>query len=634
MRTHFDRAWYVKRRHVLDSFKLWNSRGAEVNKCVQGTGNCKQQHCIINPENVVVSKKLEEFLGRGPKYCVNVKPSRLDVFSDIQSIARVVDSEEKLAFVEDAVGRMEKLMGNAYPIDRRNFKDVRAVKQELERSSLKLLQTDKTGRFAVLPVQAFQKKSEEALGSLFNEWKGTIGKLRKSICKVFQEESMEEVAKSVLKPLRSTLTLKFFLKDHKIEMPLRTVVNENGTWQKVVSCFLQRGLKLANLEKSIALKNSSELIEVMEKFHGRKCAVFSMDIKDLYYSLEKSRLMNRVRIALEGNLIKFQSGTGIAVDSFLSVLDLYLQSTVLEYEGRNFVQKEGVCIGSSVAPLLAEIYLNTVDQQVYDKVEELSPKCFVKRFVDDILVCSVQEGLDQVLEQVVRSAAPELRFTLERPRGEVLQFLDLRLHLERGLCWEYGKENPKPVLSKSSCHSKNVKAGVVRSLISNALVRSCMHFGPEALKNQWERLVMPGYGEEYIKRQIALQCREKKEKTQEIRNRYAVVPYFHEVSHNLRACAKKYGVDVVFSTDFRLDRLTPFETAQRGCQKAHREKSVPCNVGVVYEVPLACGFKYVGQTSRCLNDRLTEHKRNVKNNAANSELAKHLEECRNCTTDW
>ncbi|XP_029841165.2 arginase-1 [Ixodes scapularis] len=35
MRTHFDRAWYVKRRHALDSFKLWNSRGAEDKPGVQ-----------------------------------------------------------------------------------------------------------------------------------------------------------------------------------------------------------------------------------------------------------------------------------------------------------------------------------------------------------------------------------------------------------------------------------------------------------------------------------------------------------------------------------------------------------------------------------------------------------------------
>lgn len=85
--------------------------------------------------------------------------------------------------------------------------------------------------------------------------------------------------------------------------------------------------------------------------------MLSMDIKDLYYSLENTRLMQRVREALELNLVKFQSGSGISVESFLTILEFYLKSTVVEYEGRKYIQKEGVCIGSSVAPILAEVYL-------------------------------------------------------------------------------------------------------------------------------------------------------------------------------------------------------------------------------------------------------------------------------------
>ena len=112
------------------------------------------------------------------------------------------------------------------------------------------------------------------------------------------------------------------------------------------------------------------------------------------------------------------------------------------------------------------------------------------------------------------------------------------------------------------------------------------------------------------------------------------MPYFHEISHNVKACAKKFGVEVVFGTDFKLGNLTPFLTEKKGCQKAHREKSVRCESGVVYEIPLACGFKYVGQTSRCLNDRLTEHKRNFKIKAPNSEIARHAQECINCTIQW
>lgn len=74
----------------------------------------------------------------------------------------------------------------------------------------------------------------------------------------------------------------------------------------------------------------------------------------------------------------------------------------------------------------------------------------MKRYVDDILICSFQEGLSENLEALIRSAAPEMRFTVERPMNGKLQFLELMIHNEKGLCWEYGKENAKPLLSKKS----------------------------------------------------------------------------------------------------------------------------------------------------------------------------------------
>lgn len=44
-----------------------------------------------------------------------------------------------------------------------------------------------------------------------------------------------------------------------------------------------------------------------------------------------------------------------------------------------------------------------------------------------------------------------------------------------------------------------------------------------------------------------------------------------------------------------------------------------------------CRLGYVGQTGHCLNDRLTEHKRKVKNKAQISELANHVGSCNFCS---
>lgn len=111
-----------------------------------------------------------------------------------------------------------------------------------------------------------------------------------------------------------------------------------------------------------------------------------------------------------------------------------------------------------------------------------------------------------------------------------------------------------------------------------------------------------------------------------------VIPYFHSVSHNLLGIARRFGINLVFKNNFRLDALTPFQKHDDGC-KNHKNKYVHCTSGIVYKIPLACGFCYIGQSKRCLNDRLREHALKVKKDFS-SELVKHLDVCKGCTPLW
>ena len=51
-----------------------------------------------------------------------------------------------------------------------------------------------------------------------------------------------------------------------------------------------------------------------------------------------------------------------------------------------------------------------------------------------------------------------------------------------------------------------------------------------------------------------------------------------------------------------------------------------CVSGVVYKIPLSCGKVYIGQTGRCLNDRLREHNYSLRATVG-GHLAVH---CKNC----
>lgn len=50
---------------------------------------------------------------------------------------------------------------------------------------------------------------------------------------------------------------------------------------------------------------------------------------------------------------------------------------------------------------------------------------------------------------------------------------------------------------------------------------------------------------------------------------------------------------------------------------------------MIYEIPLSCDRCYVGQTGRCLNDRLREHAYAIKTGTG-STLAAHVSSCNAC----
>lgn len=89
-------------------------------------------------------------------------------------------------------------------------------------------------------------------------------------------------------------------------------------------------------------------------------------------------------------------------------------------------------------------------------------------------------------------------------------------------------------------------------------------------------------------------------------SRREAVPHIHNISHNLKKVAVRYGLRVTFSAPNKLAQLCrrTTSTERQGCTKKHARRFVRCCIEVVYEIPLSWGKSYVGQTG--LNDRLRE----------------------------
>ncbi|XP_049524969.1 uncharacterized protein LOC119456673, partial [Dermacentor silvarum] len=363
----------------------------------------------------------------------------------------------------------------------------------------------------------------------------------------------------------------FAAKTHKDDCPFRVIVSESGTWQKCVAEFLQTNLRLLEVVDPFLTKDSSAVIDFLNVSDSECLTAFSVDIKDLYYSLPHEGLLSSVEAAIdEHGAVPFSNTCGVSVARFLELLSFYLRSTFVEFDNNIYLQKQGVCIGSCIAPVLSDLFLARCDKAI-----------------------SAQLG-------------------------------DLAAHV----CWVYEPRANKPPLRYGSAHSKLIKRSIVRSFLSCALSKSCTHMLDEGLSKQVARLEAANYPRHIIisvaeslhrrrkatsrlsEEQRADDARRKKELRD--KQKVAVIPYFHRVSHNLK----------------NLSGLScPTRKRKPVCTTTHKEPFVTCTRNVVYKIPLSCGKYYVGQTGRCLNVRLAEHNNKVESTAIDGHLAAHCRKC-------
>ncbi|XP_064482825.1 uncharacterized protein LOC135395309 [Ornithodoros turicata] len=494
---------------------------------------------------------------------------------------------------------------------------------------------------------SFQDRKVLALEKNFKDVQAsTIKKMRTRMLGLCDGMELKALVNGIKKRPKLSLEIFFSAKTHKPGCPLRSIVSERSTWQEVVSRYLQRHLSEVDLPDPFLVRGSSEVIEGIRAFEKGGVSLMSIDIEDLYYSIPHEPLfrITRDRIEAHGS-VKFQNSCGTTVDGFLELLKCYLSSTIVTDGAGFYVQKKGICIGSSVAPVLSDVFLTEVDSQVSGVLPTVVGVKRAFRYVDDYLVLLPLDALGEVhvcedrarqVTDVFHRFGVGLKFTSEVAVEGVLRFLDLRLWSSKDhLCWGFSPRSKKALLPFESGHSKIVKRGIVRSCMVAALNKSCLHKVAEAYTQQCDRILQNGYPVSLLqsvcdKLLRGFKCQTVTDQEGESRRKkFLVVPYVHSLSHNLKKVGERFGVNVLFSAPFKLSKLSAIVKSPARkpiCDVKHVKPFVSCRLGVIYSIPLSCGRCYIGQTGRCVNIRLREHASSL-GGTPSGHLALHCSRC-------
>ena len=215
--------------------------------------------------------------------------------------------------------------------------------------------------------------------------------------------------------------------------------------------------------------NSAELSSILRETtlpEGHQ--LVSFDVSALFTSVPLDVVIPQARALLEGDAT-LPERTGLTPDDIVKLLEFVLRTTFFQFRGNFYQQLFGAPMGSPVAPVVANILMEHLEQKVLD--EPTASPYIWHRYVDDILAAVKPSEVDILLDRL-NSVYPSIKFTVEREEEGQLPFLDMTLKrsLEGKITTEvyYKSTASGQYLNFLSHHPDEHKRTVVQTLAQRA----------------------------------------------------------------------------------------------------------------------------------------------------------------------
>lgn len=251
---------------------------------------------------------------------------------------------------------------------------------------------------------------------------------------------------------------------------------------------------------------------------------------------------------------------------------------------------------------------------------------FFKRYVDDIITCVPADQIN-VLLGTFNSFHSKLQFTIERESNNSIPFLDILLIRSNNNTiktdWYQKPTFSERFLNYNSNHSFKQKINIIHNLKNRALRLSHTDYHKRNLLKITNFLLNNDYPHKLIKKilfkpnQITKTVHQNKQQT-----KFHKIPYINNLSEKLARELNNDSISVAFKNE---------NTTKRFFSKLKTETPRDLESNIIYKIPCStCNGVYIGQTSRYLKTRISEHKRSTRphvliSNNSKTALAEHFE---------
>jgi hypothetical protein len=228
--------------------------------------------------------------------------------------------------------------------------------------------------------------------------------------------------------------------------------------------------KINELSSSI-LKNSMQLVNELEDLEINTSSILvTCDIESLYTNINQNKA---AEIILSILMKKFNENMGFcSIHPILiyEYLKFIFNNNYISYEDKIYKQHYGIAMGTSVAPIIANIYMWDIETKLFQNLQNTNPKLIpfkYYRYLDDIFMIW-NSSIDDLLifKNLFNSMDENIKMTLNYNSNEI-DYLDLIIFKNKfnkiNFKVHQKKLNKYLYMPFSSNHPKHIAKGIVKT---------------------------------------------------------------------------------------------------------------------------------------------------------------------------
>ena len=268
-------------------------------------------------------------------------------------------------------------------------------------------------------------------------------------------------------------------KTHKPGVPMRPITSGTKSAPHRLAGRLAKPLseQLGSIS-GCHIKNSTDLLQKLANVSTRNKKLASFDVKSLFTCVPVHGAMKAVERVVEKIP---EEQLPVPRYYYVKLIKLCVMFNSFQFEGDEYEQITGLAMGSPLSPVLAQLFMETLEQDHYKKI--LGPHAIIYRYVDDyILLVPLRTNLE-ALRQRLNAVHEAIQLTLEEEVDGRLPVLDILFIRQDNMLLHtvYRKNtNKDDFIHYYSAHAEAVKAKVVKGFY----LRAFRHCSPEFLQSE------------------------------------------------------------------------------------------------------------------------------------------------------